>query len=287
MSKPFDATTKQLVEAQPEAWLAYAGLSGVTSAEVIEADLSTVTAEADRVVRVNAAEPYLVHLEFQASYNLTMGERLLRYHVLLRYRHGLPVRSIVLLLRREADGPGLSGVLRSGTETEHDLLHFHYRVVRVYEQPVEAVLAGGLATLPLADVSAVALPEVVRRMEERIAREAPDAQAGMLWTAAYVLMGLKYPIALTAQLLKGVRQMKESVTYQAILEEGRAEGEARGEARGKAEEARSLLLRLGRKRFGPPDTAAGVSIAAIDSVERLEHLAERLLEVESWQELLA
>jgi len=42
----------------------------------------------------------------------------------------------------------------------------------------------------------------------------------MLWTATYVLMGLKYPSAFTEQLLRGVRQMKESVTYQAILAEG-------------------------------------------------------------------
>lgn len=291
MAKPFDATTKQLVEAQPQAWLAFVGLGDALSAEVIEADLSTVTADADRVLRVNGPPaPFLAHLEFQAGYDRAMGERLLRYNVLLRYRHGLPVRSIVLLLRREADGPALTGAVRDGTETEQNLLHFRYRVVRVYEQPVEAVLAGGLATLPLAplaDVSPSALPGVVRRMEERIGAEAAPDQAGMLWTAAYVLMGLKYPAALVTQLLKGVRQMKESATYQAILQEGRAEGEARGEEWGRAEEARALIVRLGRKRFGSPDAATEAALGAITSRERLEQLAERLLEAESWSELLA
>ena len=81
--------------------------------------------------------------------------------------------------------------------------------------------------------------------------------------------------------------MKESSTYQAILAEGRAEGEARGEARGKADEARRLLLRIGSKRLGPPDAQAEAAIAALDSVERLEQMADRLLEVESWNELLA
>ncbi len=69
--------------------------------------------------------------------------------------------------------------------------------------------------------------------------------------------------------------MEESTTYQALLTKGRAA------------EARDLILRLGGKRFGPPDEATEAKIAAIDSVDRLEHLAERLLEVENWDELLA
>jgi len=279
MAKPFDATTKQLVEAQPAAWLEFAGLltrgRGTATIEVIEADLSTVTAEADRVLRVTeAAASYLAHLEFQSGYDATMGERLLRYNALLRYRHALPVRSVVVLLRPEADGPAVNGLVESGSEAAQDLLRFRYRVVRVYEQPVEAILTGGLTTLPLAplaDLSGSAVGDVVRRMGARIDAEAAPAEAGMLWTATYVLMGLRYPSALTEQLLRGVRQMKESVTYQAILAEG----------------VRDVILRQGVKRFGAPSAQAQAALAAITSVERLEQLAERLLEVETWDELLA
>jgi hypothetical protein len=92
------------------------------------------------------------------------------------------------------------------------------------------------------------------------------------------LMGLRYSEQYTSQLLRGVRQMKESVTYQAILREG--------EAKWRAVEARDLLLRLGEKRFGPPDAATRRTIMAMRSVKRLEALAERLLEVENWTELL-
>ncbi len=45
--------------------------------------------------------------------------------------------------------------------------------------------------------------------------------------------------------------MKESVTYQAILREGKAEGKLEGKLEGKAEEAKRILVRQGRKRFGP------------------------------------
>ena len=57
-------------------------------------------------------------------------------------------------------------------------------------------------------------------------------------------------------------------------------------AKGRAEEARNLILRLGAKRFGQPDAQMQATIDAVTSVEQLEQLAERLLEVESWQELL-
>ena len=78
MSKPFDATTKELLEADPAAWLAYLGLHVEGRVDVIVADLSTVSAEADRVFRVRGPEPFLVHVEMQSSADATLSHRLLR-----------------------------------------------------------------------------------------------------------------------------------------------------------------------------------------------------------------
>jgi predicted transposase YdaD len=84
--------------------------------------------------------------------------------------------------------------------------------------------------------------------------------------------------------------MRDSTTYQAILDEGRAEGEikgrAEGEIKGRAEEARRLLLRLGRKHLGDPEEGIEAAVRAITDVERLELLAERITEAASWQDLL-
>jgi hypothetical protein len=71
---------------------------------------------------------------------------------------------------------------------------------------------------------------------------------------------------------------------------GRAEGEAKGEARGRAEgEIKALhrtLLRLGGQRLGAPDAAVTAAVEAIADRERLERLADGLLQAASWQELL-
>jgi hypothetical protein len=137
----------------------------------------------------------------------------------------------------------------------------------------------------LCNVLQDALPGVIRLMNQRITESAPD-EAPALWTSAYLLMGLRFPLDFAGQLLKGVLAMKESVTYQAILQEGRAEGEAKGEAKGRVKGEQSVLLRQGKKRFGEPDTVVVQAIHAITSLERLEQLSERILEVESWAELL-
>jgi predicted transposase YdaD len=172
-------------------------------------------------------------------------------------------------------------------------LEFRYQVVRVWQRPVESFLTGGLGTLPLAPVSSVSrdeLPAVIRRMDERLQKESPPAKSAMLWAATYVLMGLRYPEELTQHLLAGVRAMKESVTYQAIIREGKeiglTEGVVKGMAQGAVQEARRILLRQGRIRFGTPEPEATAALDAITDVAQLEELSERLLKVSSWAELL-
>ena len=88
--------------------------------------------------------------------------------------------------------------------------------------------------------------------------------------------------------------MQESSTFRAILAEGEARGialgEARGialgEARGEAHGKRDSILRLGSRRFGEPDAAVRTFLDKIDSLERLDHLVARLLDAESWNDLL-
>ncbi len=282
MPQRFDATLKDLAESYPSDWLTQLELPATGPLALVDADVSTVTAQADKVLRVGGPNPWLLHLELQASRDPELPRRLLRYNVLLYGRHGLPVHSAVVLLRPEADDPGLTGIVSYQAPHGRGGLEFRYQVLRVWKRPAETFLAGGLGTIPLAplsDVPTATLPGVIHRMDERLMREAAPADAAKLWAATYILMGLRYPDDFAAELLKGVRTMKESTTYQAILAEGRAEGQA--------VEARKILLHLGGKRFGPPDVRTRTAIEAIADVERLEQLTERLLDVSSWEELLA
>jgi hypothetical protein len=109
-TKPYDPTLKALVEIEPESWPALlARPTGPT--EVIDADIATVSGAADKVLRVSANPPYLLHLEFVSGHDAPALPRKLHVrNALLEDRHELPVRSGVLLLRPDADSPQLTGV---------------------------------------------------------------------------------------------------------------------------------------------------------------------------------
>jgi predicted transposase YdaD len=85
--------------------------------------------------------------------------------------------------------------------------------------------------------------------------------------------------------------MKESSTYQAILEEGRTEGRTEGRLEGQSQgavvEARKLLRKFAEDKLGPPDARTASAIERIDDLQRLEQLCERLKAVSSWTALLA
>jgi predicted transposase YdaD len=118
VAQPFDTTLKHLLESHPADCLRLVGISTNAPIDVIDADLATVVAEADKVLRVKERTPWLMHFELQASYDADLPQRMLRYNVLLKNRHRLPVRSAVILLRAKADGPEMSGVVRHSLADE-------------------------------------------------------------------------------------------------------------------------------------------------------------------------
>src|SRR5205823_3836070 len=128
-------------------------------------------------------------------------------NVLLNYRHDLPVLSVVVLLRPEADAPSISGGLGQSLPDGREYLTFQYHVIRAWRQPLEAVLDGGLWTFPmapLADEAREALPATLRRLGERFRAEAKPSETATLWTATFLLMGLRYPQEFINQLKAGV-----------------------------------------------------------------------------------
>jgi predicted transposase YdaD len=288
-TKPYDPTLKALVETEPEAWPVFLGRPKART-EVIDADIATVSGAADKVLRVSAKLPYLLHLEFVAGHDAaTLPRKLHVRNGLLDDRHDLQVRTAVVLLRPEADSPQLTGVYQRGFPGEEAYLTFRYQVVRVWQLELEPLLTGGLALLPLAPISAVTeaqLPGIIQRMEQRLSGRRERKQASAVWTAAYLLAGLRYSPELAEQLFRGMVSMKESSTYQAILAEGEARGAAKAEARGAVAEARKVLRLQGDKLFGPPDGATAAVIEQLSDLARLEELLGRVPTAGNWQELL-
>jgi predicted transposase YdaD len=91
-------------------------------------------------------------------------------------------------------------------------------------------------------------------------------------------------------MILGIRGIKESV-YQDIFAKGEVMGEARGEAKGRVEgrvdEARAAILRLGSKKFGEGDEGIRKKIEAIDDIDQLNFVLDRIFDTSTWDELLS
>jgi predicted transposase YdaD len=243
MNSAYDPALKTLVEASPADWPPLLGLPR-KRVTVKDTDLAKVVSGAvDKVLHVHAQPEYRLHLDIQSGHDSAMLPPRLRMHnSVLDYRHNRPVLSVAVLLRPEADSPRPTGTFERGFPDQGPIALLRYRVLRVWQLPMESLLAGGVGTLPLApvsDVSQTRLPDVIRRMKERLGQERPR-RAHDLWAVTYVLLGLRYSKPFARLLFREVLGMEESTTYQEIVQKGRLS------------HAHQILFRLGEKRFGPP-----------------------------------
>ena len=120
---PFDVVTKELVWDGPTSWLERLGVRVDGPVELIDTDITTLTATADNVIKINGPEPYLVNIELHSYHDKDLVLTLWFRQVALDYRHNLPVLTAVVLLCKEANSPHLTGAyerfLPHGLRTNH------------------------------------------------------------------------------------------------------------------------------------------------------------------------
>ncbi len=256
-----DARTFEL---EPASWLEFLGIlvADPSQVQVIDSNVSTITAESDKVVRVGGKEPFIVHTEVLSGRNLNQPEQAHWYNTLLGHRHKVPVWTAVVLLRPAADGPELNGLFERTFPGRGQNLWFRYDVIRIWLQPPARLLEGGLPVIPLAPVSDVdpdQLAGVVKAVAERLRREAGPELRMTLWAATQILMGLKYPKEKVSELTKeittmvlGIQGIEESSVYQDIFAKGEARGEAGARPRAVPRKRGRSCSAWAARRWGSP-----------------------------------
>ncbi len=290
MAKQFDATLNSLLDAHLAEWAAYlAARVGIPpgSATAEETDLS-LTVQADKVFRIHGPTPALVHLELESSSHLGIPVDLLRYNVLLHHSTGLPVHSVLMLLRPRANASDQNGVYAAGGADGTPYLTFRYHVIRVWEERFDSFLAAGLGLAPLAvltDEAAADLPAAFGRFVDRLQQpDVPTALARDLLGSSYTLFGLRYNAQQISDLFRRLSMtLEDSSTYQLIFQKGMDKGRAEAKVNG----AVAVLLRQGRRRFSiaPPDVEQ--RLKAVNDVDRLERMADRMFDAADWDDLLS
>ncbi|MCE9565714.1 MAG: DUF4351 domain-containing protein [Planctomycetes bacterium] len=281
MSKPYDAVGKDLLELDPAAWVAFLGVVCPANAvSLIDSELSTVTTAADKVVWIADDPPWILDVEFQSWSDTAAPPQLLKYNALLQEKHKCPVASVLVVMRESANSTAYNGRFPV-TPPFGPAWEFGYTVVRLWEASAEALLTGPLALTPLAPVANLGtadVAEVLRRSVERENREADPARTDRMFAAISVLLTMRYGDVISKDLLKRYPDIREIAPFKMFLEDGRAEG--------RVQEARAVVLRQGRKKFGAPSPEHEANINSIADLTLLETLSERLLDVKTWDELL-
>jgi hypothetical protein len=293
MAKPFDATLNDLFDLCPGDWAeCFARIAGIPPgpSTAVDTDLAT-TLQADKVFRIDGAEPSLLHLELHANPRLGIPRELLRYNVFIDQQHDLPVETVLILLRPKARASDQTGTYRRLGAGGRVIAEFRYRVERVWERPIDFWLQSGVGLAPLAlltDEADANLDEALGRFQESLRDQGADETVtASLIGSSYVLCGLRYDPERVAETYRRLSMLLEdSTTYQQILEKGELRGLEKGEIRGLEKGERNALLRLGTKLFGPPSAEILAILQDISDRERLGRLVERALEVANWTELV-
>lgn len=289
MPKPFDHTLKILIETWPGDWLRLLGLPADGTIEAIDTELPAMAVQSDRMFRVHGGQEYIAHLELQSNADGGLPDRSFLYNTLSYRREGLPVVTSVVLLRPKADGPFMTGVVERHDPLGHCYLRFEYRVIRLWQIPVETILAGGPGIWPLAPLAQGAesnLASVVSDFQRRV-ETLPAARQSELLTAGFILTGLLNEPEVGAALFRKVRTMKESTTYQEIVAEGEGKGRAEGRVEGRVEALQEVLLELAAREFGPPSQTIQNAVRSLRSEEQLRSLLLDVAARSSWDELLS
>jgi len=241
-----------------------------------------ITLDADFVLGVGQPRRAAIDISFQVSWDADTLVRVFAYNALL-YRHlNVPVHSVILQLRSRRNDLRLQDGIRYSVFPELGEMYFRPEVINLWEQPLEPMLTGGLGLLPLAPLCRMpegmtrgeqALPEILR-INERLIAEAPPELNDTLWNSTYTLTGVYLDRQDVLPLFDRYRIMRESMTYQATLEEGAIEM------------CRNNVLLLGTRKFGTLNQDEAAILNDIDDVDRLQRMLFAIEEAKSWEQVL-
>src|SRR5262249_42137213 len=147
-------------------------LPSLRPAVTLNVDLSTLSAATDVAIGFGDPLREIVDINFQSGPDPDVASRCLLYNTALHYRFGVPVRTILILLRPKADAGETEGKLvYSSGPCRVEFLH---EVVRLWLEPVTPFLRGGVGLLPLAPLCQMPegqpLEEALRGVVQEIGR---------------------------------------------------------------------------------------------------------------------
>lgn len=233
----FDPVCKFLVESFPTEFAIWLLGKPIELIELSPSELSLEPIRADALILLQSDEVVL-HLEFQTQPKPNIPFRMIDYR--LRVHRRFPnkrMRQVVIYL-----SPTSSELVQQTSfileNTRHD-----FEVIRLWEQPTELFLETP-ALLPFAVLTqATDKTQILRQVAQKIDQIPEQRIQSNITGSSFVLAGLVLERETIGKILKR-DIMRESTTYQWIIEEGLEEGRQQGLQEGQIEERHRVVLNL-------------------------------------------
>lgn len=280
----YDNTCKYLAETYPTDFVQWLLSVETNDIRVLKTELSVEPIRADSLTFLKITGKIL-HLEFQTQPVSTppLPFRMLDYYTRLKRQYGYQIEQVIIFLQETSSELVFENRFED-THTRHD-----YRVIRLWEQDPTPFLANP-ALLPFATLTRSNSPEaLLEQVAQQVATIEDISERRNILSCADILAGLRFNKELIRQLFRE-DIMKESVTYQAILQQGVQlgiqQGVQQGIQQGLKQEAVSLILRQLSRRLGELNSQLEERIQQL-SILQLEELAEALLDFSDAPDLIA
>jgi len=257
----YDNTCKLLAETFPSDFASWILGAPISFTKLEPTELSAEPIRADSLIFLESSE-IILHLEFQTTTDENMALRMLDYWV--RLHRKFPTKEIhqTVIYLKPTNSPLVHQNKFTSNQTNHK---FH--IIRLWEQPT-AIFQQYQGLLPFIALSQTSNPEEALKQAAQQIKTITDKDIqGNITTATYIISGLILNREIIHRLLR-TDNMKESITYQEILLEGKAEGLAEGLAEGEVRAANQIALNMLR---------SGVSVNLISqftglSLEQIQKL---------------
>lgn len=270
LGRQYDMTVRALVKCCPQDFVYLALGHPVPDFRVLAPELPASERTADWVVLVRDPNEglLLLHVEFQTEWQRNVPFRMLEYRVRIRaeyHEEANRVYSVVVLLTDEGyPGPGSNRWEEIAFGEQQ--LSFEYREVRLWEMSAESVLQhSNVGLIPLLPLMQGASAEMLQAAVAKLAVIPDEELRAEMHTGLFALGGLKFSRELLQRIIRR-EAMKRSVTFDAILSEGRAEGSLQAR--------REAILRVLRRRFGRVPDEFVARLSRVDAQTQLDDLLD-------------
>jgi len=270
LAKPWDDSMKMLVRANPQALVSLL-LPGAKFEGEQDKELKARTVEADLLYNVIwRGRKIILHVEFQVEADKNMARRVWEYNVLTDYLTGCPVYSVVIYLVKR--GTIVESCYKDEIAGQRRLLDF--QSIKLWEVPAKMLQQKGLeGLLPLLPLTQGGKSREV--VEETIVQLQATGHQDLL-PLSYAFASLVFTESTDKLWLKERFDkmhdiLEESWAYQEIFGKGHKEGREEGRQQGVLA-MQQAVIDMVIANFADLETLARTKIAAIDDMQRLQHL---------------